>query len=79
VIASLWTVFEYINIAWPRAVDVPWYQDWAVFLMTGIVAVLGTLAYLPGRSKMKVAEERLEEDPSAIHWDHAAERPAAGS
>ena len=79
VIASLWTVFEYINIAWPRAVDVPWYQDWAVFLMTGIVAVLGILAYLPGRSKMKVAEERLEEDPSAIHWDHAAERPAAGS
>jgi amino acid transporter len=66
--ASVWTVFEYINIAWPRAVGVPWYQDWAVFVMTGIVAVLGVLAYLPGRKNMRAAEDRLEHDPSAIHW-----------
>ena len=79
VVASLWTVFEYINIAWPRAVDVPWYQDWAVFLMTGIVAVLGILAYLPGRSKMKAAEQRLEEDPSAIHWTEPRPEPPAAS
>ncbi len=68
VIASVWVVFQYINIAWPRAVDVPWYQDWAVLVMTGIVAVLGVFAYLPIRSKMKAAEERLEDDPEAIHW-----------
>ena len=66
--ASAWTVFEYINIAWPRAVGVPWYQDWAVFVMTGIVAVLGVLAYIPGRKNMRAAEDRLEQDPSAIHW-----------
>ena len=66
--ASIWTVFEYINIAWPRAEGVPWYQDWAVFLMTGIVAALGVLAYIPGRSKLAAAEDRLEADPTAIHW-----------
>ena len=66
--ASIWTVFEYINIAWPRAVGVPWYQDWAVFLMTGIIGVLGILAYIPGRKNMKAAEDRLEDDPDAIHW-----------
>jgi amino acid transporter len=65
--ASMWTVFEYFNIAWPRAEGVPWYQDWAVFLMTGIVAVLGVLAYIPGRSKMRAAEDRLEADPTAVH------------
>jgi amino acid transporter len=79
VIASIWTVFEYINIAWPRAVDVPWYQDWAVLVMTGIVAALGILAYLPGRSKMKAAEQRLEEDPSAIHWTEPRPEPPAAS
>ena len=68
VTASVWTVFEYVNIAWPRAEGVPWYQDWAVFLMTGIVAVLGVLAYLPGRAQMRAAEDRLEADPSSIHW-----------
>lgn len=73
IIASIWTVFEYINIAWPRAVGVPWYQDWAVFVMTGIVAVLGILAYIPGRSKMKAAEDRLEADPTAVHWGTPAE------
>jgi amino acid transporter len=68
VAASIWVVFEYINIAWPRAVDVPWYQDWAVLLMTGIVLVLGVITYLPGRSKMRAAEDRLEADPTAVHW-----------
>ena len=68
VTASIWTVFEYINIAWPRAEGVPWYQDWAVLLMTGIVAALGVLAYLPGRKHMRAAEDRLEDDPDAIHW-----------
>lgn len=68
VAASVWTVFEYINIAWPRAVGVPWYQDWAVFLMSGIVAALGILAYLSVRSKVVAAEDRLEADPNAVVW-----------
>jgi amino acid transporter len=68
VAASVWTVFEYINIAWPRAEGVPWYQDWAVLLMTGIVAALGVLAYLPGRAQLRAAEDRLGEDPDAVHW-----------
>jgi hypothetical protein len=58
-----------VNIAWPRAEGVPWYQDWAVLLMTGIVAGLGVLAYLPGRSQLRAAEDRLGEDPDAVHWD----------
>jgi amino acid transporter len=73
--ASVWTVFEYFNIAWPRAEGVPWYQDWAVFLMTGIVAVLGFAAYIPGRSKLRAAEDRLEADPTAIHWSEPEVQP----
>ncbi len=68
VAASVWTVFEYLNIAWPRAVGVPWYQDWAVFLMTGIVGALGVIAYLMGRPKILAAEDRLEADPNAVVW-----------
>lgn len=75
--ASVWTVFEYINIAWPRAEGVPWYQDWAVLLMTGIVAALGVLAYLPGRKQMQAAEDRLEDDPDAIQWSGSASDSSA--
>ena len=73
VAASIWTVFEYVNIAWPRAEGVPWYQDWAVLLMSGIVLSLGVVVYMTIRSKLQAAEDRLEDDPDAIHW--GAPRP----
>lgn len=75
VTASIWVVFEYFNIAWPRAEGVPWYQDWAVFLMTGIVGVLGILAYLTVRTKVLAAEDRLEADPTSVHWAETKAEP----
>jgi amino acid transporter len=75
VVASVWVVFEYINIAWPRAEGVPWYQDWAVFVMTGIVGVLGVIAYLTVRQKVHAAEDRLEADPDAVHWSEPQAAP----
>lgn len=41
--ASLWLVFEVINIAWPRSTEGAWYERWAVPLMIGIIAVLGLM------------------------------------
>ena len=77
--ASLWTVFEYFNIAWPRAEGVPWYQDWAVFLMSGIVLVLGVAAYLAVRPKVLAAEDRLEADPDAVHWSQPRTAPRSSA
>jgi amino acid transporter len=75
VAASVWLVFEYFNIAWPRAEGVPWYQDWAVFVMTGIVGVLGLVAYFFVRDKVHSAEDRLLADPSSVDWKgNAAQR-----
>jgi amino acid transporter len=68
VVGSIWVVFEYFNIAWPRAEGVPWYQDWAVFVMTGIVGALGVVAYLIVRPKVLAAEDRLVADPSSVDW-----------
>jgi amino acid transporter len=73
--ASIWTVFEYINIAWPRAEGVPWYQDWAVIVMTGIVLALGIVVYLTVRRKVLAAEDRLEADPDAVHWSKSETTP----
>jgi amino acid transporter len=75
VAASVWLVFEYFNIAWPRAEGVPWYQDWAVFVMTGIVGVLGLVAYFFVRDRVRSAEDRLLADPSSVDWKgNAAQR-----
>ena len=44
--ASIWTVFELVNVWWPRTPDLPWYQNYGVLLVTVILAVLGLIAYM---------------------------------
>jgi len=50
VAAFLWSVFEFVNIAWPRAYAVlpnaPWWQLWAVPLVLGSILSVTTLYVL---------------------------------
>ena len=50
VAAFLWSVFEFVNIAWPRAYAVspnaPWWQLWAVPLVLGSIVGVTTLYVL---------------------------------
>jgi amino acid transporter len=41
--ASLWLIFEIVNIAWPRSPELPWYENWAVPVMGLLIAALGAL------------------------------------
>lgn len=50
--ATIWTLFEVINISWPRSPQLPWYENWAVPLMVGVLSIFGMLIYksvCPGR------------------------------
>ncbi|CAA9232116.1 MAG: hypothetical protein AVDCRST_MAG52-1162 [uncultured Blastococcus sp.] len=73
VTASVWVVFEYVNIAWPRLAGVPWYEEWAVLLITGIVLALGLVVYLPRRSLIRAADQRRDGES----WTEPEEDPAA--
>jgi amino acid transporter len=57
--AAVWVAFELVNIAWPRATDLPWYQEYGVIVMIVVIGVLGVLAYLPARSRIVAEETRL--------------------
>ena len=50
VAAFLWSLFEFVNIAWPRvyavAPDAPWWQLWAVPLVLGSILGVTTLYVL---------------------------------
>ncbi|MEQ1845019.1 MAG: APC family permease [Nitrospira sp.] len=52
--AFLWSLFEFVNIAWPRpyavSPDAPWWQLWAVPLVLGGILGVTTLYLLVGRS-----------------------------
>ena len=66
-VASGWVVFEYFNIAWPRAEGVPGIRigrcrDDGHHRRTGV------LVYLVVRPRVQAAEDRLEEDPTSVVW-----------
>ena len=54
-VAFLWSVFEFSNIAWPRAYavspDAPWWQLWAVPLVLGSILGVTTLYILFNNSR----------------------------
>jgi len=53
-LASLWIIFETINVAWPRTQpDQPWYINWASVLTTAGLAVLGLVIYLTVRHRIE--------------------------
>ena len=54
VAAFLWSLFEFINIAWPRAYavapDAPWWQLWAVPLVMSIILAIVTVQVWTGKA-----------------------------
>jgi len=57
VVAFLWSLFEFVNIAWPRpyavAPDAPWWQLWAVPLVLGSILGVTTLYVLINKDHRK--------------------------
>jgi hypothetical protein len=64
-LASLWIIFETVNVAWPRTLpDQPWYINWASVLTTAVLAVVGMAIYLSVRRGIKAPiGERLAVTP----------------
>lgn len=71
-VASLWIIFETVNVAWPRTQpDQPWYINWASVLTTTVLTVVGVAIYLTVRRNIeapvgerfaKEADTRASED-----------------
>jgi amino acid transporter len=63
-IASLWIIFETVNVAWPRTQPgQPWYINWASVLTTVVLAVVGVAIYLTVRRNIEApVGERFARD-----------------
>jgi len=64
-LASLWIIFETVNVAWPRtSPDVPWYISWASVLTTVVLGLVGVAIYLSVRRNIQAPiAERLGDTP----------------
>ncbi|GAB7071759.1 amino acid permease [Mycobacterium hodleri] len=65
--ASLWIIFETVNVAWPRTQPgQPWFINWASVLTTVVLAVVGGAIYLTVRRNIEAPiGERLGHDSGA--------------
>jgi hypothetical protein len=70
--AAVWLVGEFINIAWPRASDLPWYQNWAVELGIGAFIVIGAVYFAWARPDRRFTTAAAAEMAAVA----AAARPA---
>lgn len=62
-VAFIWSVFELVNIAWPRpyatAPDAPWWQLWAVPLVLGSIVSITALYILTNKIRKKAASKSV--------------------
>lgn len=60
--AFIWSVFEFMNIAWPRpyatSPNAPWWQLWAVPLVLGSILTVTTLYILIGSNEASAHPEK---------------------
>lgn len=53
-LASVWIIFETVNVAWPRTQPgQPWFINWASVLTTAVLGVVGVAIYLTVRRNIE--------------------------
>jgi amino acid transporter len=64
VLAAIWIVFALVNVAWPRATELPWYQEYGVLVMIAVVGAVGAAVYLTVRPQIQAAGLRAGDPPA---------------
>jgi amino acid transporter len=54
VIAAVWAVFEFLNIAWPRPFFEAEFLNWSIWIAMGVLGGLGAIIYLALRKNIPV-------------------------
>jgi amino acid transporter len=67
VITTAWVLFELINISWPRDNASPWYIQWAIPLMVGVIGGAGALVWWTQRDNVRAAESVIKDAESVIN------------
>lgn len=61
VVAVVWAVLQFLNIAWPRAAFEQRFLDWSVWIGVAALAVLGTLILASVRSRIAAPTDDYDE------------------
>ncbi len=78
--AAGWLIGEFINIAWPRATNLPWYQNWAVEIGIGGFVAIGAVYFAaarPDRRFTTAAAADMATASAALAAEPASPSPTA--
>lgn len=67
--ATVWILFQLVNIVWPRDTTSPWYIQWASLIMVVALGLLGMVAWWSRRAQITAAEREIEADPETAAAD----------
>lgn len=67
VVAAFWLVAEFVNIAWPRQPNLPWYQNWAVEVGLGAVLLVGAAYFLRARPDRHLLSAYPADQPPVLN------------
>ena len=59
-VATLWALFEFLNISWPRAAYPQRFLDWSVWIVIAVLGVVGVAIFASVRPR--ILDARLIED-----------------
>lgn len=75
-LASIWIIFQTVNVAWPRTQPgQPWYLNWSMLLTTVGLGLIGVVVYLVVRSRIapplgdRLTAEAQVAEPTVVKAD----------
>ena len=75
-VATVWVVLQFLNIAWPRDVYPQAYLNWSVWILIGVLAVVGGAVYASVKDRI-VPASVIEDDELADEALDASRRAPA--
>ena len=63
ILAAIFALAQFLNIAWPRPIYPHWYLNWAVWLVTGTILITGAILYRRFAARITTVETAAVDDP----------------
>ncbi|MGP4055924.1 APC family permease [Mycobacterium sp. 4D054] len=63
VVAVVWAVLQFVNIAWPRVAFEQRYLDWSVWIGIVVLGIIGAVLYATVKSRITAPRDEDEDEP----------------
>lgn len=66
VVAVVWAVLQFVNIAWPRVAFEQRYLDWSVWIGIVVLGIIGAVLYATVKSRITAPRDEDEDEDEPV-------------